>query len=148
LNLTLAKFIQMKLNSTLFLYLLFSPFLLSAQDQVAAATYQQAESQLSFNTSQYVDRMNVRANWESDDQFWYKVLVKDGVEFVYYDIKKKKKSTFYSSKQLNEMLQEEVLLYLPTIAVKKFFLLTKVRWFLSGTGIYGCAIWTVVKKNN
>jgi dipeptidyl-peptidase-4 len=86
----------MKLNTTLFLYLLLFPFLLSAQDQVTAETYQQAESQLSFNTSQYVDRMNVRANWESDDQFWYKVLIKDGVEFVHYDIKKKKKTIFDS----------------------------------------------------
>jgi hypothetical protein len=70
---------------------LFFPFLLSAQDQVTTETYQQAESQLSFNTSQYVDRMNVRANWESDDQFWYRILVKDGMEFVHYDIKKRKK---------------------------------------------------------
>ena len=61
-----------------------------AQDQVTAEAYKQAESQLSFNTSKYVDRMNVRANWESDEQFWYRVLIEDGMEYVYYDIKKKK----------------------------------------------------------
>ncbi|MCG8330773.1 MAG: S9 family peptidase [Chitinophagales bacterium] len=98
----------MKSNITLILFLSFFPFLLSAQDQVTTATYQQAESQLSFNTSQYVDRMNVRANWESDDKLWYKILVKDGMEFVHYDIKKKKKTTFDSREKLNKVLKEKV----------------------------------------
>jgi dipeptidyl-peptidase-4 len=97
----------MQLNSTLLLLLSFIPFLLSAQDQVPTETYQQAESQLSFNTSQYVDRMNVRPNWESDDTFWYRILVKDGMEYVHYDISKKKKTTFDSRAELNKMLQEK-----------------------------------------
>ena len=97
----------MKLNITLILFLLLFPFLLSAQDQITTATYQQAESQLYFNTSQYVDRMNVRANWASDDKLWYKILVKDGVEFVHYDIKKKEKTAFDTKDELNKMLKEK-----------------------------------------
>ena len=78
-----------------------------AQKQVTVADYQQAESQLSFNTSQYVDRMNVRPNWESDDKFWYKILVKDGTEFVHYDINKKKRSTFNNVAELSPLLKKE-----------------------------------------
>ncbi|NRB48400.1 MAG: DPP IV N-terminal domain-containing protein [Saprospiraceae bacterium] len=78
-----------------------------AQDQVTAEAYKQAESQLSFNTSAHIDRMNVRPSWESDEKFWYRILVKDGIEFVHYDIKKKKKSTFGSKSELDELLEEK-----------------------------------------
>ena len=94
----------MKLNTTLVLLIALFPYLLSAQDQVTAETYQQAESQLNFNVSQYVDRMNVRAKWVSDAAFGYRVLVKDGVEYVHYDTKKKKRTTFGSKTELSEML--------------------------------------------
>ncbi|NRA48162.1 MAG: DPP IV N-terminal domain-containing protein, partial [Phaeodactylibacter sp.] len=94
----------MKLNTTLVLLIALFPYLLSAQDQVTAETYQQAESQLNFNVSQYVDRMNVRAKWVSDAAFGYRVLVKDGVEYVHYDTKKKKRTTFGSKAELSEML--------------------------------------------
>ena len=77
-----------------------------AQDQVTVEDYQQAESQLYFNTNQYVDRMNIRSAWESDEQLWYRVLVEDGMEYVHYDIKKKKRSTFTSREALNELLEE------------------------------------------
>ena len=97
----------MQLKITLILFLSSIHFVLFAQDQITAESYQQAESQLSFNTSKYVDRMNVRANWESDEQFWYRVLIEDGMEYVYYDIKKKKKTTFESRVELNKMLKEK-----------------------------------------
>lgn len=97
----------MKSNIPLILFLSFFPFLLPAQDQTTTATYQQAESQLSFNTSQYVDRMNVWTNWESDDKLWYKILVKDGMEFVHYDIKKKEKTIFDSREKLNKVVFKE-----------------------------------------
>lgn len=78
-----------------------------AQDQVTTEAYKQAENQLSFNTSQHIDRMNVRPSWESDDRFWYRILVEDGLEFVYYDIKKKKRLTFDSKAELDKLLKKK-----------------------------------------
>ncbi len=97
----------MRLKITLVLLLSCIQLLLLAQEQVTAETYQQAENQLSFNTSQHIDRMNVRPNWESDEQFWYQILVEDGMEFVHYDIKKKKKTSFKSRVELNKRLKEQ-----------------------------------------
>ncbi|MDW3194625.1 MAG: DPP IV N-terminal domain-containing protein [Cytophagales bacterium] len=94
----------MKSSNLLFLCLLFAPFLVGAQDQISVAQYQHAESQLSFNTSQYADRTYVRPTWESDNLLWYKNLIKDGKEFVLYDIKGKKKTVFDSKDQLNKKL--------------------------------------------
>lgn len=93
----------------IFLFLIFLPIhqFLLAQDQVSAETYKQAENQLSFNTSQHIDRMNVRPNWESDDKFWYRILVKDGLEFVHYDIKEKKRRTFDSKAELDKLLTKK-----------------------------------------
>lgn len=96
----------MKMNLPLTLCLFFIPLLLSAQDAVTAESYQRAESQLSWNTAQLVDRMNVRATWASDDQLWYRILVADGVEYVHYDIGEKEKTTFDSRGALNELLGE------------------------------------------
>lgn len=79
-----------------------------AQDQVSQESYKLAENRLSFNTSPYIDRMNVRPNWESDEQFWYRILVADGVEYVHYDIQKKKRSTFDSKGELDKMLMKKV----------------------------------------
>ncbi|MBX2871601.1 MAG: S9 family peptidase [Saprospiraceae bacterium] len=78
-----------------------------AQDQVTTEAYKQAENQLSFNTAQHIDRMNVRPSWESDDRFWYRILVEDGLEFVYYDIKKKKRLTFDSKAELDKLLKKK-----------------------------------------
>ncbi len=78
-----------------------------AQDQVTTEAYKQAESQLSFNTSPHIDRMNVRPSWESDEKFWYRNLVEDGLEFVLYDIEKKKRSTFDSKSELDQVLKEK-----------------------------------------
>jgi len=93
---------------TSFLLLLSAvPVWVLAQDQVTTETYEQAADQLSFNTSPYIDRMNVRPNWVSDERFWYSIMVEDGQEFVYYDIAKKQKSTFDSRAALDELLEEE-----------------------------------------
>ncbi|MEL6135138.1 MAG: DPP IV N-terminal domain-containing protein, partial [Bacteroidota bacterium] len=97
----------MKFTTPLILFLSFFPLLLISQDQITTQTYQQAENQLYFHTAQYVDRMNVRPSWESDAQFWYRNLIKDGIEYVHYDIKKKKKMTFDSQEELNKILQEQ-----------------------------------------
>ncbi|MTB51707.1 S9 family peptidase [Lewinella sp. W8] len=87
-------------------FLLLFPLVLPAQNPITAETYQRAESQLFFNTSPLVDRMNVRANWVADDQLWYRTLAEKGAEYVHYDIGEKKRTTFDSPGKLNEMLPE------------------------------------------
>ncbi|MEO0582045.1 MAG: DPP IV N-terminal domain-containing protein [Bacteroidota bacterium] len=98
----------MKSTTTVIVLCLLSFVSLLGQGQITKQAYQQAENQLYFHTSQYVDRMNVRANWESDDQLWYRVLYADKKAFVHYDIKKKKKMTFDSKEELDKMLKEKV----------------------------------------
>jgi dipeptidyl-peptidase-4 len=93
----------MKLNFLL-LVLSVAPLWLSAQEQLTSEDYERAASQLSFNTSPYVDRMNVGANWETDDKLWYRVLDEDGVEYVHYDIEQGERTTFASRSALNEIL--------------------------------------------
>ena len=97
----------MNLLAKLIIVLSFLPLLLTGQNQMPAETYQKAESRLSFNTSPYVDRMNVQPYWEPDNNFWYRNLVADGIEYVYYDIKKKKKTRFDTRESLSNILAEE-----------------------------------------
>ena len=56
--------------------------LLIAQKQLTIKDYQNAENQLSFKTSTLMDRMDVRPTWESDEVFWYRILYKDGPEYI------------------------------------------------------------------
>ncbi|MEL7194280.1 MAG: DPP IV N-terminal domain-containing protein [Bacteroidota bacterium] len=98
----------MKSTTTFIVLCLLSFVSLLAQDPIPKQAYQQAENQLYFHTSQYVDRMNVRANWESDDQLWYRVLQADKKAFVHFDIKKKVKMTFDSKEELDKILKEKV----------------------------------------
>lgn len=94
----------MQLKITLVLLLSALQVLGLAQEQVTAADYQQAANQLSFNTAPFIDRMNVQPNWISDEQFWYRTLVADGMEYVHYDIPQKQKTTFTSRAELNQIL--------------------------------------------
>lgn len=98
----------MKLRLFLIVILSSIHLFILAQDQLTAEAYKQAESKLSFNTSPHIDRMNVRPSWESDEKFWYRNLVKDGQEFVLYDIAKKKRATFGSKSELDQLLKEKV----------------------------------------
>ncbi|GLR15822.1 S9 family peptidase [Portibacter lacus] len=75
---------------------------ISAQDKIDTEAYQNAEKMLSWNTSSLVDRMYVRANWTDDGKFWYKNLVKDGSEYVVYDLITKEKETFDSVDDMPE----------------------------------------------
>ena len=97
----------MKWRLLLILFLWSIQHAILAQDQLSAEAYKQAESQLSFNTSPYIDRMNVRPYWESDEKFWYRNLIEDGLEFVHYDIKEKKKLTFDSKGELDEIVKKK-----------------------------------------
>lgn len=64
----------------------------TSQNQLSPEVYSKAESALWWNTSQLVDRMNVRPNWQKDGSFWYKVLDQDGPEFIHYNPETKKKT--------------------------------------------------------
>lgn len=97
----------MKWRILLILFLWSIQHAILAQDQLSAEAYKKAESQLSFNTLPYIDRMNVRPYWESDEKFWYRNLIEDGLEFVHYDIKEKKKLTFDSKGELDEILKKK-----------------------------------------
>ncbi len=44
--------------------------------------YERAESLLSWNTEDMVYRMSVQPHWFGDDQFWYRVQVEEGHEFL------------------------------------------------------------------
>lgn len=79
----------------------------NAQRQLTAADYQNAESGLSWNASTLVDRMNVRPNWLEDGTFWYRVLDKDGPEYVHYNPKTKKKRTASTKDELLKDLPEK-----------------------------------------
>ena len=97
----------MKWRLLLILFLWSIQHAILAQDQLSAEAYKKAESQLSFNTSPYIDRMNVRPYWESDERFWYRNLIEDGLEFVHYNIKEKKKLTFDSKGELDEIVKKK-----------------------------------------
>ena len=52
---------------------------------LTAADYQRAERWMGYNTNPLVYRAGVRANWQGDDRFWYRVTTADGSEFVMVD---------------------------------------------------------------
>ena len=78
-----------------------------SQNQLSSGDYQKAESALWWNTSQLVDRMNVRPQWQEDGSFWYKVLDKDGPEYVYYNPETKQKKTAKTEKERTKGLIEK-----------------------------------------
>ena len=80
---------------------------INAQKQLTAEDYQKAESALWWNASQLVDRMNVRPQWQEDGSFWYKVLDKEGPEFIYYNPKTKKKKTAKTEEEITSGLEEK-----------------------------------------
>lgn len=54
---------------------------------VTADDYARAESRLVYRTAPLVDRGAVQANWLPDENFWYRVLVPGGVEYVLINAK-------------------------------------------------------------
>jgi len=73
--------------------LLFFVLPCQAQQKLKAADYEKAESALSWNASQLVDRISLRPRWQDDESFWYSVLDKDGQEYIYYDPETKTRKT-------------------------------------------------------
>ncbi len=88
----------------------FLPFVFSAQigeELITTESYEKAEAALSWNTSTYVDRMNVRPQWTSDNKFWYKVLDENGPEWVLYDLKSLERKTAKHEEDITKGLPEE-----------------------------------------
>ncbi|HEX8677268.1 MAG TPA: DPP IV N-terminal domain-containing protein [Segetibacter sp.] len=52
---------------------------------LTSANYEHAEKFLVYNTSQLVDRGNIKPKWLADDRFWYRVLTAQGSEFILAD---------------------------------------------------------------
>ncbi len=52
---------------------------------VTAGEYEHAETFMSYNTEQLVDRGSVRPNWLAADWFWYRILTPQGSEFIMVD---------------------------------------------------------------
>ena len=85
-------------------FLLIIPFISYSQDSISIENYQKAESMLSWNTSKLTDQMDLRPIWQEDGSFWYKNLLADGVEYIHFDPKTKKKKTASTSKEIKEGL--------------------------------------------
>ncbi len=63
-------------------------FTATAYAQTPALTvkdYERAESMLSYNTTPYIDGVNVRPNWLPGDKLWYRLVTAKGTEFVLVD---------------------------------------------------------------
>ena len=72
----------------LFLNIIFCAIVFSVSAQNKSLTtqdYQHAESEMSYNTQQYIDHGSVMPNWLPGDKFWYRVLTAKGSEFVLVD---------------------------------------------------------------
>jgi len=74
--------------------------LTSAQDALTVKDYQNAESQMGYNTQKYVDRGNVNPNWMPGDKFWYRVLTPTGSEFVLVDAVKGTRTVAFDHEKL------------------------------------------------
>src|SRR5688572_11072451 len=55
---------------------------------VTVADYERAEKFLNYNTNPLVTNGAVRANWMSDDRFWYRNQTANGHEFILVDAAK------------------------------------------------------------
>src|SRR6476620_10526644 len=73
---------------------------------LSAKDYEHAEQFLSYNTQPYIDRANVNPNWLAGDRFWYRVLTKDGSEFVLVDPVKGTKGSAFNQQSLAEAISK------------------------------------------
>ena len=68
--------------NTLFLLIFLKSFGQDPAKEITTGDYEKATKFLSFNTNKLVDRANVRPTWLEDGQFWYKVSIPGGTEYV------------------------------------------------------------------
>ena len=67
---------------------------------LTAADYEQAEKFMTYNTSLYVDRGQVRPNWLPGERFWYRVLTAQGSEFMLVDPARKTRAVAFDHQKL------------------------------------------------
>lgn len=87
------------LNS-IFLLTFLGGFCQESMKEITEEKYEKATQFLSFNTSELVNRANVRPNWFEGDQFWYQVNTPGGTEFVVVNTRNGKKKTASSLAEL------------------------------------------------
>jgi predicted peptidase len=66
--------------------------------------YEHAESMMSYNTEQLIDRSSVRPNWLPGDKFWYRTLTAQGSEFILVDPIKKTRAAAFDQQKLASSL--------------------------------------------
>ncbi len=69
-------------------------------DALTTKDYQRAESQMAYNTQQFVDRGSVIPNWLPGDKCWYRVLTPKGSEFILVDPVKGTRTAAFDAQKL------------------------------------------------
>src|SRR6185369_12577534 len=93
----------------LFLNIIFCAIVFSVSAQNKSLTtqdYQHAESEMSYNTQQYIDHGSVMPNWLPGDKFWYRVLTAKGSEFVLVDPAKGTKTAAFDQQKLADAISK------------------------------------------
>lgn len=70
--------------------------------------YERAESLLSWNVQDNVLRASVSANWIDDEQFWYRVQIEDGHEFIRVDPTEETRTSAFNHEELATAIEEEL----------------------------------------
>jgi dipeptidyl aminopeptidase/acylaminoacyl peptidase len=74
------------------------------KDSLTVKDYRHAESMMTYNTQQFIDRGNVNANWLEGDKFWYRVLTPQGSEFIIVDAAKGTRTAAFDQQKLATVL--------------------------------------------
>lgn len=90
----------------IFLSFSLSAFAQQSQDSLTSADYDRASQFLPWNSSSFIDHSNVRPNWTSNDQFWFRDLTPDGSDFILVDPQKGKKRPAFDQKKLADALSK------------------------------------------
>ena len=83
-----------------FLFTLIILFSIPTTSHSQEVDYASAEKMLSYKTNSLVDRMNVRPNWLENGLFWYRILTKNGQEFVLINPQDKTRKTALQKEEL------------------------------------------------
>jgi dipeptidyl aminopeptidase/acylaminoacyl peptidase len=69
-------------------------------DALTTKDYQRAESQMAYNTQQFIDRGSVIPNWIAGEKCWYRVLTPQGSEFILVDPAKGTRAVAFDHQKL------------------------------------------------
>ena len=79
------------LNLTVLILVIAFPVMTQQTDAprtLTASDYARAEKWMPYNTNPLVFRSGVRATWQADDRFWYRITTAEGSEFLLVDAAK------------------------------------------------------------